>query len=274
MIHLNGQKITPTMFPDKTSQVWHLDEELFKSKSYDVTWEFEHEGELFQLYQLMDLLKHAQVPRNTSLYMPFLPYGRQDKEVSNNNTFALKTFCNLIDKLNFDSVETLDAHSDEASKWIRNFRNVSSIVSMACVKDKLLKTNVIAFPDTGACNRYFPLSIFENCNLVVGNKVRDQSTGHITSYKFDYICDGKFESGVVDKDVLIVDDICDGGMTFIILAKNLLQSGAKSVNLYVTHGIFSKGIRVLKEAGIDRIFTHKGEIFESKNTNFLIREYE
>ena len=33
-------------------------------------------------------------------------------------------------------------------------------------------------------------------------------------------------------------DICDGGRTFIELAKVLKDNGAKRVTLYVTHGIF------------------------------------
>jgi hypothetical protein len=31
------------------------------------------------------------------------------------------------------------------------------------------------------------------------------------------------------------------------------------VHLYVTHGIFSRGLAPLRESGIKRIFTHKGE---------------
>lgn len=62
-----------------------------------------------------------------------------------------------------------------------------------------------------------------------------------------------------DKNILIVDDICDGGATFMLLTKDLYKRGAKSINLFVTHGIFSKGLKPLKEAGINRIFTAKGE---------------
>jgi len=64
--------------------------------------------------------------------------------------------------------------------------------------------------------------------------------------------------------VLIVDDICDGGMTFKLLARDLLAAGAKEVHPYVTHGIFSKGLDTLKESGIGRFFTYKGECFTHK----------
>jgi ribose-phosphate pyrophosphokinase len=42
----------------------------------------------------------------------------------------------------------------------------------------------------------------------------------------------------------MVDDICDGGRTFIELAKELRGMGAEKVHLYVTHGFFTKGLSV------------------------------
>ena len=92
---------------------------------------------------------------------------------------------------------------------------------------------------------------YVNFPFLHGEKVRDQLSGKITSYELK----GKPEG----MNVMIVDDICDGGATFVILAKALYEGGAKEVNLFVTHGIFSKGLEPLKEAGIKRIFTQDGE---------------
>ena len=39
----------------------------------------------------------------------------------------------------------------------------------------------------------------------------------------------------LDKNILIVDDICSRGGTFFHAAKALKAAGAKSVSLYVTH---------------------------------------
>ena len=57
------------------------------------------------------------------------------------------------------------------------------------------------------------------------------------------------------KDVTIVDDISDGGRSFIELAAVLRKRNVGKIYLYVTHGIFSKGLDVLFEAGIDEVFT-------------------
>lgn len=60
---------------------------------------------------------------------------------------------------------------------------------------------------------------------------------------------------LTDKTVMILDDICDGGRTFIEAVKHLREAGAKRVELYVTHGIFSKGVENLLDNGIDHIYT-------------------
>lgn len=62
--------------------------------------------------------------------------------------------------------------------------------------------------------------------------------------------------------VLIVDDGYDKGESYKLLAKALIEKGAHEVDLFVKDGIFFKGLKSLKEAGINRIFTAKGEVSE------------
>lgn len=56
MIKLNNFTVTPTIFPDKTSQVWKILDEVLEAVPYKVTWEFESEAELIQVCQLGELL--------------------------------------------------------------------------------------------------------------------------------------------------------------------------------------------------------------------------
>ena len=53
---------------------------------------------------------------------------------------------------------------------------------------------------------------------------------------------------------LRVDDICDGGRTFIELGKVLRAKGASKLVLSVTHGIFSRGPALVFEM-FDAIYT-------------------
>jgi len=244
MIKLNGTIIDVTIFPDKTSQVWKVPQSCFEGKSYNIKWEFENEAELFHICQLVDLIRFGHIPKKIILDMSYMPYGRQDKEVNNESTFALYTFSKIINSLKLDRITTLDAHSN-ACLMIRDMDNQYPISAISNAHEAS-GADCQGFPDKGASDRYL-------CNPedIIGHKVRDQLTGWITDYRI--------EGDPKDKSILIVDDICDGGMTFKLMAKALYEQGAKEVHLYVTHGIFSKGVETLRESGIKRIFTKDGE---------------
>jgi ribose-phosphate pyrophosphokinase len=71
-------------------------------------------------------------------------------------------------------------------------------------------------------------------------------TGQITSMSFD--------ADVKGKSIVIVDDIIDGGATFIGLAAELRARGAKKLTLCVTHGVFSKGHEAIANT-FDAVYT-------------------
>lgn len=249
MITLNGQPLPVTLFPDRTSQVWKLPEEILTRTNYaHVVWKFESEGEFLHVAQLKDLLDARGIA--ATLRLTYLPYGRQDKALSNNATFALTTFARLLNSLRFYEVVIHDPHSSMALHLINNSRPQ---YPKAQIKQVLAdcEIDMVCYPDAGALEKYS--NTYELDRPVIhGEKVRDQSTGNILSYQL--VGDPK------DRNVLIVDDICDGGMTFKLLARDLLAKGARSVVLFVTHGIFSKGTRTLFETGIKRVFTADGEV--------------
>lgn len=245
MILLNGTRVVPTMFPDKTSQVWQLGKKFPEMRYAQIEWQFEHEGEFMHLAQLHHLLKVNHI--SASLYLSYLPYGRQDKEISNTTTFALYTFADLLNYLNFDRVLITDPHSKQF-EMINNSEAVYpwSTISMILDREKM---DLVCYPDKGAVEKYTKHFTFK---YVHGEKGRDQLTGQIKSYSI--------HGDVKYKKVLIVDDICDGGATFTALAELLYFNGAKEVQLYVTHGIFSKGTQLLKDANITKIHTYQGGV--------------
>lgn len=256
MISLNGKKVDVTIFPDKTSQVWKLDLDLSKMNHAWIKWDFEHEGELMHVLQLNHLLKSYEL--EVGLEMPYLPYARQDKPVSNHTTFALRTFAQVINNANFTDVKVLDPHNGYLSgKIFKNFR-LEPITHLP-VDMRDVKASHICFPDKGAVARFQRYSI-HGVGILYAEKVRNQETGEITGLKILPYHYGAYEQGQPMDSVVILDDICDGGMTFIKLAEQLKVEGFKEIHLYVTHGLFTKGLQVLRDAGISRIFTHRGEV--------------
>jgi ribose-phosphate pyrophosphokinase len=241
MLKLNGVEICPTIFSDNTSQIWKIHESLFETAS-EIEWIFGGDQEVFHLFQLAILCRSKGV-KSLNLLTKYLPYARQDKPISNESTFALHVFSKIINQINFDSIFCYDPHSDIAKKLINNLFciDVGSHVYRFFTENNY---DVVLYPDLGAKTRYSELY---GLPYIYADKKRDQLTGNIEGLDVIGDCDGK--------TVLIVDDICDGGGTFIIAAKELYDKGAIDVGLFVSHGIFSKGKEVLYNAGINKVFS-------------------
>lgn len=244
MILLNGVEVNVTKFPDGTSQVWKLEENLLNLNYYMVEWKFQDEGEFMHLAQLVDLLREYNSRAEILLQLDYLPYARQDHPITNETTFSLYTFSKLLNSLNFFRVTIVDAHSS-AYQLINNSINIDNNVEFHRFCDGN-DIDVVVYPDKGAIKKYTGSTDLPE---LFGDKTRDPLTGYL-QYN-DIKGDTELIRG---KNVIIRDDLCDGGMTFILLAKKLLQYEPKSVNLYVSHGIFSKGMKPLRDAGIDKIY--------------------
>lgn len=242
MIYLNRILVTPTLFPDNTTQVWSISNKLLSSNASPlVEWEFNDESEFLHLAQLKTLLD--EYAPAVDLFIYYLPYARQDKEVAINKTFALRTFAKLLNTLRFNSIVILDPHSDVATRLIKNSEAVYPILQAKLAFERA-KASIVCYPDKGAETKYSAIYDFD---YVSADKHRNQLTGEIVGLNLS--------GDVKGKTVLIVDDICDGGATFERLANELYKADAKKVHLFVTHGLFSKGTEGLRAHKIKRIFT-------------------
>ncbi len=267
MIYVNGTPLNVTRFPDNTTQVWKVTQlDIPNTNWVHIVWDFEHEAEILHIAQLKDLLDSKGF--RAALRIKYLPYARQDKTISNTATFALHTFANILNGMNFEEIIITDPHSLIAIELIKNSRAeypVGEVMGVALE----MKADLFCYPDKGAVSKYTGGDNVQNeiydYPCTYGEKVRDQLTGNITHYAL--------KGDVKDKNILIVDDICDGGMTFILLAAELKKAGAVTVNLFVTHGLFTKGVRVLKEAGITKVFSVKGEHFHDKESGHSYRPF-
>lgn len=244
--------VKPTIFPDATSQIWKLPENmLYFNQFAEIHWEFENESELFQVLQLAELVNRYN-PNHIGLIIPYLPYGRQDKEVSNDKTFALSVFIDTLEKSKlFTYIITKDAHNPNTLRSIRNDLP-NDVIQEIITK---IKPDIICFPDKGASQRGYTVGNIATINL---DKTRDNLTGRIEGLKYEGSISLK------DCNILILDDICDGGGTFIGATKLLKDLGANEVSLFTTHGIYSKGTQILFDNGIDRVFNCKGEVLNEK----------
>src|SRR5579871_1665760 len=242
MIKVLNHKIEPTIFPDDTTQVWKLPSEILSASEIKIDWRFENEAELLWLAQVKMLLQNA---RSFSLHVPYLPYARQDKEVSNDLTFALHSFAALLNGIGFDTVTAVDVHNPAVTKaLVKNFRNIPVDEIHKDLAEKL-NADFLIFPDAGALERYL---YARRRRHIVFEKERDQATGKITGHRL--VPELSATEDLNGKRLLIVDDICDGGATFISIAKAIAAKYTCRLDLFVTHGLFSKGRGLLEKAGL------------------------
>jgi ribose-phosphate pyrophosphokinase len=251
MITVNGHELKPTIFPDGTSQVWHLPDELFWCSVIHVDWRFGGEREIIDLLSLRALLPKQKM----TLHVPYLPFARQDKPVSNDATFNLHVLAELLNMLVF-----VDVHNPVVTKTlIDNLRNISvSPIHANLIRD--VNPDCVVFADAGAEARY----TVKDKPKITYYKDRDQATGRLKLAGLSYHplqsdrvhnpdLSLAFATGA---QFLIIDDICDGGATFIEIAKNLRDAlPMAKIDLFVTHGLFSRGMDPLRDAGIDKIYT-------------------
>lgn len=209
-------------------------------------------SDLFEVGLATDILRqHGYSEIN--LDIRYLLAARMDRAISVSEPFSLQLVARWINSLGFSKVRILDVHSDVALKLIRNSQNVLPFkaveqVALACGNP------VIITPDKGAVERVAKLTAKLPYDVVHVwcKKERDMRTGTLSNFAIGGPFQN-FSSGRGGHDVLIIDDICDGGGTFLGLAKVLREHGAKRVYLYVTHGIFSKG--ALDPALIEHTYT-------------------
>lgn len=181
-----------------------------------------------------------------SLDLNYLPYARQDRVCSQGESLSLKVFCNLINSLKYNEVIVSDCHSDVGLALLDNVVHRTQLVCFNSTRyeyntsGKFLDMDewIVVAPDAGSMKKAAEIAKHYKIPMVRADKTRDVMTGQITGTVV-------YSEHVGSKNFIVVDDICDGGRTFIELAKKLRPLTNGKLYLYVTHGIFSQGKQLL-----------------------------
>lgn len=205
------------------------------------------------LAQLVEAVRHQTDVLVSHLELPWLPWARQDRHMVTGDSFALKVFARQLNTLKFDKVKVLDPHSDAAAAAIDNMIAVpqeACLLQSATLRRQFQQhALMLVAPDAGSLKKIDAVARAAGAaEYAILSKKRDVASGNLTGFAL-------VAGDVKDRDVLIVDDLCDAGGTFIGSAQVLRDAGARSVSLYVTHGIFSKGVEHLFTNGIDALYT-------------------
>lgn len=172
------------------------------------------------------------------VFIPYFPGARQDKAFDTEAPYTVAIMEELLCR--WRDVSVFDPHS----AVLEAFGNLKAVYMPADLrvdvdeeKDGLV-VGIIA-PDAGAYERAanFRESFYPNAALIECSKVRNPKTGAIGHYEMGELHD--------DGRYIVVDDICDGGGTFNLLAQAFAEnpySQTSQLELFASHGIFSKGL--------------------------------
>lgn len=194
------------------------------------------------------------------LCTPYFLGSRSDRKFEEgSNNYLKDVICPIINSLKFQSVTVLDPHSDVLEACLDNFKKVynKKLIELSLFnietgiypgmlnKPEFLNKFVLISPDAGANKKIFKIAeqISYKGDIITCSKSREENG------KLSRVNVPSGPIGSYDKDFIIIDDICDGGATFINIAKEFRKSGLYTGKLYliVTHGIFSKGFDELNK---------------------------
>lgn len=196
-------------------------------------------------------------PENISVFIPYLPYARQDRVCNEGESHALAVYLLALGTLQ-DTIGCFvvsDPHSEVSEKYLRVIfgeklviESQNRIVELGRICENTIPMfDAVVAPDHGAAAK--AVLIQPDSKHVQLTKTRE--AGRVTT---DISEDQK---DVIEGTACIFDDICDGGATFLAAAKVLHETQPRmtSLSLYVTHGIFSQGVDKLLEV-FDNIYVY------------------
>ena len=189
---------------------------------------------LMELLIMMDALRRSSARRVTAV-VPYFGYARQDRKSAPRTPISAKLVANLITEAGANRVLTLDLHAGQ----IQGFFDIpldnlfAAPLFMADIQARYEGRDImIVSPDVGGVVRARALATRLNCDLAIIDKRRERAG---VSEVMNVIGD------VGGRDCILLDDICDSGGTLCSAAEALIRDGAKSVSVYVTHGVLSGG---------------------------------
>lgn len=248
-LFLNDKKeniLTRMTFPAGET-FFKVKEEVVNMPNYSINyfiikWAYENDAEIFEMANLLDYLCEAfEAPIH--IECPYFPHARQDRYSGVGQPHSLKTLVRIFGRFKHRATfQVADLHNDDAS-ILKEMDIYGDFIVNTCYPVQPLLTNnydYIICPDKGAIKRALLFASACNNRVIICEKTRDPSTGRLSQPKI--LTEGESLEG---KKLLIVDDICDGGGTFEMLGQELKKFNPARLDLYVTHGIFSKGLEAM-----------------------------
>ena len=186
---------------------------------------------LMELLLMIDAARRASADRIIAV-VPYFGYARQDRKDRPRVAIGSKLVANMLTKAGADRVITMDLHAPQ----IQGYFDIpvdhldSHAVFIPYIENLRLENLTFAAPDVGATNRIREIASYFNAEMVICDKHRKRA---------NEIASMVVIGDVTDRDIVLIDDICDTAGTLTKAAKLLKEKGARSVRALCTHPVLS-----------------------------------
>ncbi|MEO7307431.1 MAG: ribose-phosphate pyrophosphokinase, partial [Ferruginibacter sp.] len=186
---------------------------------------------------LMELLLMIDAAKRASAYkviavIPYYGLARQDRKDRPRVAIGSKLVANMLTAAGADRVITMDLHAPQ----IQGYFDIpvdhldSSAIFIPYIENLKLANLTFAAPDVGSANRIREIATYFECEMVICDKHRKRA---------NEIASMVVIGDVTDRDVVLIDDICDTGGTLVKSAALMKEKGARSVRALCTHPVLS-----------------------------------
>ena len=186
---------------------------------------------------LMELLLMIDAAKRASAYkviavMPYYGYARQDRKDRPRVAIGSKLVANMLTAAGADRVITMDLHAPQ----IQGYFDIpvdhldSSAIFIPYIESLQLENLTFAAPDVGSANRIREVASYFECEMVICDKHRKRA---------NEIASMVVIGDVTNRDIVLIDDICDTGGTLAKSAGLMIEKGARSVRALCTHPVLS-----------------------------------
>ena len=186
---------------------------------------------------LMELLLMIDAAKRASAYkviavMPYYGYARQDRKDKPRVAIGSKLVANMLTAAGADRVITMDLHAPQ----IQGYFDIpvdhldSSAIFIPFIDNLNLANLTFAAPDVGSANRIREVASYFEVEMVICDKHRKRA---------NEIASMVVIGDVDNRDIILLDDICDTGGTLAKSAGLMKEKGARSVRAFCTHPVLS-----------------------------------
>lgn len=203
----------------------------------------------FELLMTIDAARRASAKEIIAV-IPSLPHSRQERRPEGERTsISARLYASMLESAGLDRLITVDLHTTAIEGFytipVDNLTPFHDFVGVLQHYVANLSAPILVSPDLGGMKRVKKFASKLDLPMAFLNKER---------LRANEIEDMTLIGNVDDQDVIIIDDMIDTGGTILKSLELLYESGANSVRIMATHGLFSNdGDKKLLNADIEEI---------------------